>query len=105
MQGIVQVTHPGYTGVFPFPEAFMRHKRFDANGSGAGSVEREPIAPGCVIYCSGGGAFDHMALVHAIFKNIQHDLEEHPEVKPLFMVPIQKDGDTVAVVMTYRTEG
>jgi hypothetical protein len=79
----------------------MQNKRFDGNGSGGGTVVRESLAPGWVIYRSGDATFEQDKLLKAIFQNLQNDLAEHPNVHARFIVPVQKNGDTVAVVMGY----
>jgi hypothetical protein len=82
-------------------EGTMQHKRFGGNGSGGGTVVREPLASGWVVYRSGDATFDQDKLIKAIFQTIQKDLVENPNVRARFIVPIQKNGDTVSVVMGY----
>lgn len=79
----------------------MHNKRSGGNGSGGGTIVREPLAFGWVIYRSGDATFDQDSFIKGIFQTIQKDLAENPNVRARFIVPIQKNGDTVSVVMGY----
>ena len=44
-------------------------------------------------------------LLRGIFQNINADLAEHPEIVPLAIVPVVRDGNTVAMCMGYGRDG
>jgi hypothetical protein len=75
------------------------------NGSGKGTIVRESLAPGWVIYRSGEKWPDLDTLLKGIFQNINADLAEHPEIVPLAIIPIVRDGNTVAMCMGYGKDG
>jgi hypothetical protein len=52
-----------------------------------------------VLYRSGDTTFKQDKFLKAIFQTLQRARKEHPNVNAWFVVPVQKNGDTVAIVL------
>jgi hypothetical protein len=81
----------------------MKRMEFGGNGSGKGVMVREPIAPGWVIYRAGDPPPPLGELALALISTLQKDLAGHANVRMHSLVPIVRDGNTVALCMGYQT--
>jgi hypothetical protein len=81
----------------------MKRMEFGGNGSGKGIVVRDPIAPGWVIYRAGDPPPPLDDLPLALITLLQKDLAGHTNVRMHSLVPVVRDGNTVALFMGYQT--
>jgi hypothetical protein len=81
----------------------MKRMEFGGNGSGKSQVVREPITAGWVIYKAGQPPPPVDELPLLLIQTLQSDLAQHANVRMHSLVPLVRDGNTVALCMGYVT--
>jgi hypothetical protein len=84
----------------------MQHKRsFGGNGSGKGLAHRTPLRPGWVIYHAGSPPPPESELPLLLNEMLQKDLLANPSVEPRLILPLVREGNTVAIHLWYVDHG
>ena len=80
----------------------MQHKRsFGGNGSGKGLAHRTPLKPGWVIYHAGDPPPPESELPLLLNDMLQKDLLDNPSVEPRLILPLVREGNTIAIHLWY----
>jgi hypothetical protein len=83
----------------------MHHKRdFGGNGSGKGLAHRTPLRLGWVIYHAGDPAPPESEGPLLLNEMLQKDLLENPSIEPRLILPLVREGNTIAIHLWYTDQ-
>ena len=74
----------------------MTNRIFFGNGEKKAVIHRTPVRPGWVLYHAGDPPPPPNQIPIALDNHLTRDLQDHPQIRVLNILPIVQDGNTIA---------